>query len=212
MLVTVNKSTLLGVREDHLRLNDVVNTGCRLTSNSTHVIGVVPLNACGTQIRVRRVGAGASCTGAFGLGRADSGSASFQEDTENLYFSNEITTVDGMKDVVTRKNLLQVQFSCQYPKRQNMSLAFSVHRDNVTVMEKGFGTFTYSFEFYADSQFQSMEDPSSYPLEYEIGTRIYLQIEATTTVNNTELFVESCSAAPYDIPNYSLTYPIIENG
>lgn len=135
-----------------------------------------------------------------------------QEDSENLYFRNEITTVDNLKDVVTRKHLLEVQFSCQYLKRQNMTLAFRVHRDNVTVVEKGFGTFTYSFEFYTNSQFQTMEDPSSYPLEYEIGTRIYLQIEATTTVNNTELFVESCSAAPYDIPNYTPTYAIIQNG
>lgn len=135
-----------------------------------------------------------------------------QEDKENLYFRNEITTVDSLKDVITRKHLLEVQFACQYPKRQNVTLAFRIHRDNVTVVEKGFGTFTYSFEFYTNSQFQTMEDPSSYPLEYEIGTRIYMQIEATTTVNNTELFVESCSAAPYDTPNYTPTYSIIQNG
>lgn len=135
-----------------------------------------------------------------------------QEDTENLYFTNEITMFDNRTDVITRKHLLEVQFSCQYPKRQNMTLAFSIHRDNVTVMERGFGTFTYSFKFYTNSLFQTMEDPRSYPLEYEIGTQIYLQIEATTTVNNTELFVESCSAAPYDIPNYTPTYDIIQNG
>lgn len=114
--------------------------------------------------------------------------------------------------MITRKHLLEVQISCQYPKRQNKTLAFTIHRDNVTVVEKGFGTFTYSFEFYTNSQFQTMEDPHSYPLEYEIGTRIYLQIGASTTVNNTELFVESCSAAPYDIPNYTPTYTIIQNG
>lgn len=135
-----------------------------------------------------------------------------QEDKENLYFRNEITTVDSLKDVVTRKHLLEVQFACQYPKRQNVTLAFRIHRENVTVVEKGFGTFTYTFEFYTNNQFRTMEDPSSYPLEYEIGTRIYMQIEATTTVNNTELFVESCSAAPYDVPNFSPTYGIIQNG
>lgn len=136
----------------------------------------------------------------------------FQEDADNLYFYNEITTVDSLKDVVTRKHLLEVQFFCQYPKRKNLTLAFSIHRDNITVMEKGFGSFTYGFEFYTNSQFQIMEDPRSYPLEYDIGSRIYMEIEATTTVNNTELFVESCSATPYDIPNYVPTYPIIQNG
>lgn len=136
----------------------------------------------------------------------------FQEDMDNLYFLNEITTVDNLRDVITRKHLLEVQFSCQYPKRQNMTLAFDIHRDNITVMEKGFGTFTYGFEFYTNSQFQVMEDPRSYPLEYDVGDRIYMQIEATTSVNNTELFVESCSATPYDIPNYVPKYTIIERG
>lgn len=54
MVVTVDKSTFSWIHEDHLRLNDASNTACRLTSNSTHIIGVVPLNACGTEIRVRR--------------------------------------------------------------------------------------------------------------------------------------------------------------
>lgn len=117
-----------------------------------------------------------------------------------------------MTDVITRKHLLEVEFYCQYAKRKNMTLAFRIHRDNVTVMERGFGTFTFGFEFYSSNQFRSMMDPNLYPLEYEIGSRIFMQIEATTTVSNTELFVESCSAAPYDIPNYVPTYPIIENG
>ncbi|XP_010773421.1 CUB and zona pellucida-like domain-containing protein 1, partial [Notothenia coriiceps] len=39
-----------------------------------------------------------------------------------------------------------------------------------------------------------------------------MQIEAKSTVDNTQLFVESCSATPYDTPNYWPTYSIIENG
>lgn len=93
-----------------------------------------------------------------------------------------------------------------------MTLGFTAHRSNVTVVEKGFGTFTYQFEFYPNSQFRTMIDPNLYPLEYDIGSSIFMQIEATSSVNNTQLFVESCSAAPYDIPNYVPTYPIIENG
>ena len=120
--------------------------------------------------------------------------------------------MDNPGDLITRKHLLEVQFYCQYPKRDNVTLGFTVHRDNVTVMEKGFGTFTYEFEFYPTNQFDTAIDPSSYPLEYEIKSRIFMQIEATSSLIDTELFVESCSAAPYDIPNYTPTYPIIENG
>ncbi|XP_056463348.1 CUB and zona pellucida-like domain-containing protein 1 [Gadus chalcogrammus] len=185
MTVELEKAAFKGLDEDHLRLNDPGSTACRLHSNSTHVIGFIPLNECGTMIK---------------------------EDDENLLFSNEITTFEDVRDIVTRKHLLEVQFSCQYPKRGNVSLGFTVHRDNQTITEKGFGTFTYNFEFYPDIHFDTMINPHFYPLDYEVGDKIYMQIDATTSINNTVLFVESCSASPYDNPNYQPTYPIIENG
>nr|XP_020443985.1 CUB and zona pellucida-like domain-containing protein 1 [Monopterus albus] len=187
MTVEIEKSSLPGIHEDHLQLSDPSNTVCNLQrhSNSTHIVAVIPLNTCGTQI---------------------------EEDDKNLMFKNEITTVNNVGDVITRKNLLEVQFYCQYPKLGNVTLGFTAHRKNVTVWERGFGTFTYQFEFYPDEQFQTMIDPNLYPLEIDIGSRIYMQIEATSSVNNTELFVESCRAAPYDNPNSWPTYSIIENG
>ncbi|XP_036951327.1 CUB and zona pellucida-like domain-containing protein 1 [Acanthopagrus latus] len=187
MTVEIEKSSFPRLSEDHLRLNDPTNTVCSLQrhSNSTHVVAVIPLNACGTQI---------------------------EEDEDNLIFTNEITTIDRRTDVITRKHLLEVQVCCQYPKRGNVSQSFTVHRPNVTVWEKGYGKFTYGFEFYPDSTFRTMVDPNSYPLEYEIGSRVFMQIEATSSINNTELFVESCTAAPYDNPNSRPKYTIIENG
>ncbi|KAK1890832.1 Oncoprotein-induced transcript 3 protein [Dissostichus eleginoides] len=187
MTVEVTRSSLPGLHEDHLRLNDPSNTACNLqtNSNSTHIIAVVPLNACGTQI---------------------------EEDEENMFFKNEITTVDSVHDLITRNHLLEVQFYCQYPKLGNVSQGFTAHRRNVVVWDKGFGKFSFEFEFYPDSQYRQMIDPGLYPLEYDVKNRIYMQIEAKSTVNNTQLFVESCSAAPYDTPNYWPTYSIIENG
>ncbi|XP_037651003.1 CUB and zona pellucida-like domain-containing protein 1 [Sebastes umbrosus] len=187
MTIVVEKSSFRGLHEDHLQLSDPSNIACSLQthSNSTHIIAVVPLNACGTQI---------------------------EEDYDNLIFKNEITTVDNITDLITRRHLLSVKFKCQYPKRGNVTRSFTAHRDNICVWEKGFGRFTYQFEFYPDSNFQIMRDPNSYPLEYYVGNRIYMQIEATSSVDNTELFVESCTAAPYDNPNYRPTYSIIDNG
>uniref|UniRef100_A0AAQ5Z142 ZP domain-containing protein n=1 Tax=Amphiprion ocellaris TaxID=80972 RepID=A0AAQ5Z142_AMPOC len=185
MTILVEKASFSRLSEDHLRLNDPSNTICNLTSNSTHIIGVVPLNQCGTQI---------------------------EEDDDNLIFKNEITTYEDMRNVITRKHLLEVRFYCQYPKHGKVSQSFSVHRKNVTVWEKGMGTFTYGFEFYEDNSYRAMINPNSYPLEVEIGTELYMKIEATSSINNTEMFVESCRAAPYDNPNYRKPYIIIANG
>ncbi|XP_029937554.1 uncharacterized protein LOC115380476 [Myripristis murdjan] len=187
MTVEVERASLSGIRVDHLRLNDRSNTACSLQShsNSTHIVAVIPLNSCGTQI---------------------------EEDDDNLLFKNEITTIDDVSTLITRKHLLEVEFYCQYPKRGNVTLGFTAHRSSFTMWEKGFGTFTYEFEFFHGSSFQRMMDPSLYPLVYDVGERIYMQIEAISSINNTELFVESCRAAPYDNPNYTPTYSIIENG
>ncbi|XP_075934938.1 uncharacterized protein LOC142934294 [Anarhichas minor] len=185
MRVEVEKSSFHGLHEDHLRLNDGANIACRLHSNSTYVFADIPLSGCGTEL---------------------------EEDGDNLRFKNEITTFDNRTDVITRKHLLEVQFYCQYPKRGNATLAFTVHRPIVSVWDRGFGRFTYQFEFYANDQYQAMVDPTSYPVVYEIGSRVYKQIEATSSVNNTVLFVESCRASPYDNQNSQQTYSIIENG
>ncbi|XP_043960290.1 uncharacterized protein LOC122824117 [Gambusia affinis] len=188
MKVEVDKASFFGLQEDHLRLSDPSNTICSLRrhSNSTHIVAIIPLNGCGTQI---------------------------EEDDDYLIFKNEITTKeDDPNELITRKHLVEARFYCQYPKRGNVTLSFSAHRKNVTVWEKGFGRFTYQFEFYQNDQFEAKYDPNSYPLEYDVGDRIYMQLDASSSVNNTEMFVESCRAAPYDNPNYHPTYSIIENG
>ncbi|XP_051799896.1 CUB and zona pellucida-like domain-containing protein 1 [Acanthochromis polyacanthus] len=185
MTILVEKATLPPVNEDDLQLNDPSNTDCNLKSNSTHIFCVVPLSQCGTQIK---------------------------EDDDNLVFTNEITTSEGTNDMITRKNLLEVEFSCKYPKRGNVSQNFSVHRKNITVFEKGMGEFTYTFEFYEDDSYQDMIDPESYPLEVTMESKLFMKIEATSSLDNTELFVESCRASPYDNPNYHKTYSIITDG
>ncbi|XP_036951902.1 ZP domain-containing protein-like [Acanthopagrus latus] len=185
MTVAIERASYPGLLVGHLQLLKPADTRCSFQSNSTHIYAVVPLSNCGTEI---------------------------QEDENNLIFKNEITSVDNTNEVITRKCEVKVQFQCQYPKRGKVKQTFSAHRENVTVLEKGFGRFTYEFEFYPDSQYRNVISARSYPLECQLRSRMFMQIKATTTLSNTELFVESCSAAPYDNPNSMPTYPIIDRG
>ncbi|KAK7944857.1 hypothetical protein WMY93_000585 [Mugilogobius chulae] len=175
MIVEVEKATLPRINYDHLQLSDPSNSVCspRTHSNSTHIVAIVPLNACGTQI---------------------------EEKGENLLFKNEITTVDDPSAIITRRHQLEMKFYCEYAKRGNVTFAFNSHRDIWTVWDVGFGKLTYEFEFYPDQRFASRIDPRFYPLEYDVGDRIYMEIEANTTATNTVLFVESCTAAPTTLP------------
>ncbi|KAG9338039.1 hypothetical protein JZ751_027203 [Albula glossodonta] len=182
MTVEVEKSSIIGLHADHLRLND---PSCTLMSNATHVIGSMSLNSCGTQL---------------------------EEDDENLIFKNEITTFEDPTAVITRRHEVEIGFSCVYPKTGKVSLEFRAHKVPFIFTERGFGKFTYQFEFYHSSQFSQMVDPSTYPVEVPLKEMIYMEIESTSSIPNTVLFVESCRATPIDDPSYHLYYSIIENG
>ena len=49
MTVEVEKASIPGLHEEHLRLND---PSCTPISNSTHLIAVVSLSSCGTLLMV----------------------------------------------------------------------------------------------------------------------------------------------------------------
>ncbi|XP_067291169.1 deleted in malignant brain tumors 1 protein-like [Pseudorasbora parva] len=89
---------------------------------------------------------------------------------------------------------------------------FNAHRPAVNIRKGGFGSFSYQFEFYQTSSFINQRTANSYPLEYRVGDPIYMEIEPVNLVQNTEVFLESCVATPYDNPNYPISYPIITNG
>ncbi|XP_041922709.1 ZP domain-containing protein-like [Alosa sapidissima] len=182
MSIVIERSSAIGLHEDHLRLNDPL---CTLYSNGTHVLANTSLSTCGTQM---------------------------EDDGESLIFSNEVVSFDDLTDVITRRHDVEIQFSCKYPKRTNVTVQFDAHRPPLTFMQRGFGTFTYRFEFFSSNGFSQMRDPNSYPLEFDLGDMMFMQIESISSIPNTELFAESCTAAPSDDPQEALSYPIIQNG
>ncbi len=107
---------------------------------------------------------------------------------------------------------VEIEFSCRYEKKNNISLEFTARRHITTITEKGFGTLTYSFGLFTTENYHTEIDVIAYPAEYELGDMIYMQIESQSSINSTELFVESCVATPYNDPNYQTSYAIIQNG
>ncbi|XP_059420457.1 glycosyltransferase-like protein gnt13 [Carassius carassius] len=162
----------------------LINPSCRVYTNSTYVFTNTLLNECGTQI----------------------------EENNNELFKNKIITFDDPRDIITRRNKLEIEILCKYQERTNVTLEFDTHRPPIIISEKGFGTFNYQFEFYVSENFHTSRGSESYPLEYDMGDKIYMKIEPVTPVLNTEIFLESCVATPYDNPNYPISYPIIKNG
>ncbi|XP_076145655.1 ZP domain-containing protein-like [Alosa pseudoharengus] len=182
MALELARSATIGLHEDHLRLND---PDCTLYSNGTHVLANMSLSTCGTVM---------------------------EDDGENLIFRNEVVSFDELSDVITRRHDVEIEFYCKYPKQSRLTVEFDAHRPPLTFIQRGFGTFTYQFEFFESDRFSQEKQPDTYPLEFDLGDLMYMQIESTSSVPNTELFAESCNAAPSDDPDEAISYQIIQNG
>ncbi|XP_037615104.1 uncharacterized protein LOC119481861 isoform X2 [Sebastes umbrosus] len=185
MTVEVEKTHLIRRNKDILHLNDFRDASCSLKthSNNTHLVAVMSLNECGTIV---------------------------EEDADHIIFKNEISSADP-NQVISRHHDVEIVFSCVYPKHTNLTLGFT-HKNPYAFKEKGFGTFSFQFEFFESQRFRRQIDASTYPVDVDLKQKMFMQIEATTSIPNIELFVESCRATPYDDPNSRVSYTIIEHG
>ncbi|KAM4593124.1 CUB and zona pellucida-like domain-containing protein 1 isoform 3-T3 [Odontesthes bonariensis] len=133
-----------------------------------------------------------------------------EEDDDNIIFSNVITSADP-NEIISRVHNVEIAFSCVYLKRANLSLGFT-HKNPYAFRERGFGAFTFQFEFFETQLFRKQVNDSNYPVEVYLKQMIFMQIEESSSIPNTELFVESCKATPYDNPNSRISYTIIDKG
>ncbi|XP_049910198.1 CUB and zona pellucida-like domain-containing protein 1 [Epinephelus moara] len=185
MTVEVEKSYLIRRNERSLHLRDFSDAACSLRrySNRTHLVAIISLNTCGTTL---------------------------EEEGDNLIFKNEITSADPSA-TISRQHDVEIVFSCVFPKQTNLTLGFT-HKNPYAFTERGFGAFTFQFEFFESQRFRQQVNASTYPVEVNLKQMMFMQIEATTSIPNTELFVESCRATPYDNPNSRISFTIIQNG
>eukprot|EP00066_Takifugu_rubripes_P018824 XP_011608090.1 PREDICTED: uncharacterized protein LOC101073303 [Takifugu rubripes] len=183
--VEVEKTSIIRQHENNLHLNNVGDSSCNLTrlSNATHLVAVMALNACGTMV---------------------------EEDEDHVIFMNDITSADPSL-IISRQHDVDIAFSCAFPKQTNLTLGFR-HKNPYAFSERGFGAFTFQFEFYESHRFRQSMNSSRYPVDVYLKQMMFMQIESTSSIPNTELFVESCKATPYDNPNSRIAYTIIENG
>ncbi|XP_028298527.1 uncharacterized protein LOC114460857 [Gouania willdenowi] len=186
MMVEVEKTYLLRSYEDSLHLrSSYTSSECSLKtlSNSTHLVAVMSLDSCGTYV---------------------------EEDQDNILYKNGITSAEPNK-TISRKADVEIAFCCAFPKKNNLTLGFK-HKNPYAFKERGFGSFSFQFEFFQSQLFRQQVDASTYPVEVNLNQMMFMQIEATSSMPDVELFVESCKATPEDNPNSRISYSIIENG
>lgn len=129
-----------------------------------------------------------------------------------MVFKNEINSFDAVNVTITRRNQINIGFSCRYPKTVSISNYYQIHSSNYMFTESNFGSFGYTFEVFKDSKFSQKVDPSAYPVNVKLMDRMYMGIQAQSDLPKVQLLVESCKATPDDSASSSLFYDLIKDG
>lgn len=135
-----------------------------------------------------------------------------QDKGDFIVFGNQINSFVLPSEVIIRRETVQVDFSCQFPKTLTISSYYNLHKSDYIFTESSFGSFGYTFEIFTNKNFTKRVEPSAYPVEVKLLQTIYMGIQANSDLPNVTLFVESCKATPDDNPNNALFYDIIKNG
>ncbi|KAM3625284.1 uncharacterized protein V6R79_009628 [Siganus canaliculatus] len=180
--VALEKASMPGIDENYLMLGD---KSCSLTSNSTHIMGTMSLNTCGTKL---------------------------EDKGDIIAFRNEILSFELPSEVIVRRKTVKIGFSCQFPKTVSISSYYNLHKSDYVFTESNFGSFGYTFEVYQDKTFKNKVLPNAYPVQVKLLQTLYMGIQAQSELPNVKLFVESCKGTPDDNPDNARFYDLIKNG
>ncbi|XP_044057024.1 uncharacterized protein LOC122878364 [Siniperca chuatsi] len=182
MMVALEKASMPGIDENYLKLRDL---SCSLTSNATHIMGIISFSTCGTKV---------------------------EDKGDFIVFKNEILSYELPTEIVIRRKSVKIDFSCQFPKTISISSYFSLHKSDYIFTESSFGSFGYTFEIFRDSNYTNKVEARAYPVEVKLLEKIFMGIQAESELPNVKLFVESCKATPNENPDNPLSYDLIKNG
>ncbi|XP_033972660.1 uncharacterized protein LOC117471634 [Trematomus bernacchii] len=182
MTVALDKSSMPGIDVNFLQL---IDSSCSLTSNGTHIMGVMSFSTCGTKL----------------LDKGDF-----------LVFANEILSYELPSEVIIRRKAVKIEISCQFPKTVSISSYYNLQKSDYIFTESNFGSFGYTFEIYNDNNFTSKVEASKYPVEVMLLDTMYMGIQAESELPSVTLFVESCKATPNTNPENVLSYDLVKNG
>ncbi|MED6265002.1 hypothetical protein CHARACLAT_021018, partial [Characodon lateralis] len=182
MTVVLDKASMPDVSEEFLSLRD---PSCTLTTNGTHIVGTMSFSTCGTKL---------------------------EDKGDYIVFKNEILSIERSDEVIIRRNMVKIDFFCEFSKTISISNFYSLHQADYVFTESSFGSFGYSFEIFRDSNFTNRVEPNAYPVQVKLMEMIYLGIHAMSELPNVTLFVESCKGTPDNNPDNPIYYDLIKNG
>ncbi|XP_070541630.1 scavenger receptor cysteine-rich domain-containing protein DMBT1-like [Ptychodera flava] len=182
MKIDINRSILGGMDEDDVQLIDPICSG---SSNVTHVTFETTHAACGT---------------------------TFSETSHHIIYQNTVSNRFADEDVIRRLREVEIPFECVYSRKGRADASFVVDSEKLYLTETGHGNFSFNLDFYHDVSYGTPYYDYEYPIQVNLGERIYVGAAVETNTTDLELFLEKCKGTPTENPNHSTQYAFIENG
>lgn len=114
--------------------------------------------------------------------------------------------------MIIRRRTVKIDFYCRFPKILSVSSFYTLHQSDYIFTESNFGSFSFSFEIFRNSNFTDKVNANSYPVQVKLLDTIYMGIQAQSEMPNVKLFVESCKGTPDDNSNNAISYDLVRNG
>ncbi|XP_072414169.1 CUB and zona pellucida-like domain-containing protein 1 [Chiloscyllium punctatum] len=173
---------LLGFNEQNLYLND---QNCRPIITASDVIFQIPLDRCGT---------------------------GWQENNGSITYFNTIRSSPS-DSIITRETNLQFNIGCEM-QQDSMSKIMYVTNENTTgdIMDNitQYGMFNISMRFYESSSF--MRPVQESPYYVDLRQNLYVQVDLHSIDQYLVVFVDTCTASPYNFDWTPKAYDLIKNG
>ncbi|XP_060698417.1 deleted in malignant brain tumors 1 protein-like [Hemiscyllium ocellatum] len=173
---------LLGFNEFNLFLND---QNCRPIITASDVIFKIPLDRCGTR---------------------------WQENNGSITYFNTIQSSPS-DSIITRETNLQFNIGCEM-QQDTMSKIMYVTNENTTgdIMDNitEYGMFNISMRFYESSSF--MRPVLESPYYVDLRQNLYVQVDLHSSDQDLVVFLDTCTASPYNFDWTSKAYDLIKNG
>ncbi|XP_041065220.1 uncharacterized protein LOC121289661 [Carcharodon carcharias] len=173
---------LLGFSIHSLYLND---RNCRPTITANDVVFKIPLNRCGTES---------------------------QGNNGSIIYSNTIRSSPS-DTIITRESNLQFNIGCEMQQDTMFKIMYVTNENMIgdiveNVTESG--TFNVSMTFYDSPSFTRPVLASPYYVD--LRQNLFLQANLHSSDTHLVVFVDTCTASPYNFDWTSRTYDLIKNG
>ncbi|XP_032241001.2 titin isoform X1 [Nematostella vectensis] len=152
--------------------------------SSSHVTMVTRLDGCGTTAKHRNMSV--------------------------TYYNSVTAQVVSSR---SRMHIVEFPFSCTFYKKRTIGVPSFQPRKRVTVVEEGFGNFSFEMDLFRSSQYKKPFDVSEYPVNVNpTSERLYAQTKLLASDKNLVALAYQCVATPSVDPNDPTQYSFIDKG